>query len=121
MQRPTAAECSTGEVPWIEAAEQAHPPNQVGHFGVDNRRDTGRRLQQVKAKLAREPANRLFCEVVVQKDDEVALAGALDSVVGDPALRSALGDANRARCEQEFEEDLCLGRYVDAYAAAVGR
>lgn len=54
--------------------------------------------------------------LVVPREDVAALAGALDRLAGDAALRAELGAANRARCEAEFEAEACLGRYAEVYA-----
>lgn len=53
---------------------------------------------------------------VVARGDAAALAAALDAMVADAGLREQLGLANRQRCEQEFEQAACLGRYVELFA-----
>jgi glycosyltransferase involved in cell wall biosynthesis len=60
-------------------------------------------------------ANRPY---VVPRGDAAALAAALDALVGDAELRRRLGDANRARCEREYEAGTCYQRFLDVYRAA---
>jgi glycosyltransferase involved in cell wall biosynthesis len=57
------------------------------------------------------PANRPF--VVA---DEQGLADALGTLAADPELRAALGAANRARAQRDYDEKTM----VDAYAALYG-
>jgi glycosyltransferase involved in cell wall biosynthesis len=52
--------------------------------------------------------------------DALAFARSLDEAIGDAALRAELGAHNRARCEQEYEQSVCYGRFVELYEAAVG-
>lgn len=54
--------------------------------------------------------------LVVPKDDEAALAGAMRTLLADAALRRAAGGANRAKVEQEFDERVM----VIAYEALFG-
>jgi glycosyltransferase involved in cell wall biosynthesis len=57
-------------------------------------------------------ANRAL---VVPRDDPAALASALDRLVADVQLRRRLGDANRRRCEERYEQQECLARYARLY------
>ncbi len=63
------------------------------------------------------PAN---ARLVVPRGDAAALAGALDALVEDAALRAELGRANRARCEQSFDAEVCLARWVELFARCEG-
>jgi glycosyltransferase involved in cell wall biosynthesis len=58
------------------------------------------------AGMLAEP-NRRF----VVARDEAALAGALAALLADPALRQALGAANRARAEAEFDQERMFATY----------
>ncbi len=60
-------------------------------------------------------ANR---ELVVAPGDSAALAAALDRAVADRQLRETLGQQNRAKCAEQFEERRCLGRYIAMYEQA---
>ena len=53
--------------------------------------------------------------------DEAALAAALIKAGTDPALRSAVGAANRVRAVAEFGEEAMISAYRRTYAAALGR
>ncbi|MHC4512300.1 MAG: glycosyltransferase family 4 protein [Planctomycetota bacterium] len=53
--------------------------------------------------------------LIVPKDDTAALAAALDRVLDDPGLRRSLGDENRRRCQQEYDQEVCYRRYLDLY------
>ncbi len=57
------------------------------------------------------PENREF----VVPQDEAALAGALDRLLGDPALRARLGAANRARAEAEFDQERMFAAYAGLF------
>ncbi len=62
------------------------------------------------------PANRPYA---VERDD-AALAGALGALLGDPALRRALGEANRARAEAVYSEDAMVEAWAGLLGAARG-
>lgn len=70
----------------------------------------------VAAMVAQE--NRAW---IVAPGDEAGLAGALAQAAADPARRSAIGTANRARAQAEYAEATMLEAYRTAYAAALGR
>lgn len=70
----------------------------------------------VKAMLAQK--NRPF---VAPSGDEEALAANLARLAGDPALRGAVGDANRALAVAEYDERTMVDRYRAIYAGAMGR
>ena len=57
-------------------------------------------------------------ELVVGRD-EAEYARALDRLVGSPELRRAVGEANRRRCEAEYELETCLARYLTVYEASL--
>jgi glycosyltransferase involved in cell wall biosynthesis len=61
----------------------------------------------VAAMLAE--ANRRF----VTAREDAALAGALAALLGDPALCHALGRANRARAEAEYDQERMFSDYAD--------
>ncbi|PXW78965.1 glycosyltransferase involved in cell wall biosynthesis [Blastomonas natatoria] len=52
---------------------------------------------------------------------EAGLIDNLKRLADDPALRTALGNANRARAEAEFDERRMLERYAALYGRAMGR
>jgi glycosyltransferase involved in cell wall biosynthesis len=52
---------------------------------------------------------------------EAGLIDNLRRLAEDPALRTALGNANRAKAEAEFDERLMLERYAALYGRAIGR
>lgn len=52
---------------------------------------------------------------------EAGLVDCLKRLADDPALRTALGKANRAKAEAEFEERRMLERYAALYGRAMGR
>ncbi len=54
-------------------------------------------------------------DCIVPAADPVALAGALQRLVADAALRRRLGAANRARVEQRYEAGACFERFVRLY------
>ena len=53
--------------------------------------------------------------------DEAALAAALARLAGDPALRAALGEANRQRAEAEYGEAAMIAAYQRIYGEACGQ
>lgn len=63
------------------------------------------------------PDNR---PLIVQAEDEAAFALALDSLAERPDLRRAIGRANRARAEAEYEERRMIERYARLYGEAIG-
>jgi glycosyltransferase involved in cell wall biosynthesis len=58
------------------------------------------------------PENRAF---IAPPDEPLALAVALDALVDDAGKRRAIGAANRARCERDWELGACLARYAALY------
>jgi len=58
---------------------------------------------------------------IVPAADEAALGRALAALAGDPALRAAIGEANRGCAVAEYDEAVMVESYRAAYAAAVGR
>jgi glycosyltransferase involved in cell wall biosynthesis len=64
------------------------------------------------------PENAPF---IVTPGDEAGLAGALARLAADPALRRAVGAANRAKAQAEFDEARMIARYRALYATAMGR
>ncbi|HEX8192110.1 MAG TPA: glycosyltransferase [Allosphingosinicella sp.] len=64
------------------------------------------------------PDNR---PLLVARDDEAGFAAALDSLAARPDLRSALGRANRAKAEADYDEASMISRYAALYGAAIGR
>jgi glycosyltransferase involved in cell wall biosynthesis len=63
------------------------------------------------------PDNR---PLIVDPDDEAAFSAALDSLAERPDLRSALGEANRARVAAEYDERDMIRRYARLYGEAIG-
>jgi len=61
--------------------------------------------------------NRRF---VTPPGDEDALAGALAALAADPALRHAVGEANRRVAQAAFDEDAMLTAYREVYGQALG-
>jgi glycosyltransferase involved in cell wall biosynthesis len=63
---------------------------------------------------------RMVCEnnreFIVARDDEPALAAAIDRLLGDPARREGLGTMNRQRVITEYSQD----RMFSAYSAILG-
>jgi glycosyltransferase involved in cell wall biosynthesis len=59
--------------------------------------------------------------LVVQAGDEAAFSRALDSLAERPDLREAIGRANRARAEAEYEERGMIERYARLYGEAIGQ
>ena len=59
--------------------------------------------------------------LVVNREDEAALAAALDSLVERPDLRRAIGRANREKAAAEYDENGMIARYARLYGEAIGR
>lgn len=59
--------------------------------------------------------------LIVGRDDELALAAALDALVEAPGLRRAIGDANREKARAEHDEAAMIASYRALYGAAIGR
>lgn len=57
---------------------------------------------------------------IVRSGDEAALAGALGRLAGDPALRAAIGRANREKAVAEYDEPAMIAAYRDLYFGAAG-
>lgn len=74
------------------------------------------RVGDVEAMVAKD--NRRF---ITPAGDEPALSAALCELALDPPLRAAIGAANRARAEAEYDEGAMVASYRDVYAAALGR
>ncbi len=53
-------------------------------------------------------------QLLVEAQPE-AFAGILDRLVGCPTLRANLGEANRRRCEERYELEASLSRYLEVY------
>ena len=62
-------------------------------------------------------ANRPY---IVAPGDEAALATALEQLAQDPALRKALGTANRDRAQSRFDEAGMIAAYRALYAGVMG-
>ncbi len=58
---------------------------------------------------------------IVPPGDEAALSGALLALARDPALRRAIGEANRTRACAEFDEAGMIAAYRRIYAKAMRR
>ena len=58
---------------------------------------------------------------VVPARDPAALAGALEKLVSDPALRERMGLASRRRIEEEFSMDKMIERFSDWYETLMRR
>jgi len=74
------------------------------------------RVGDVEAMVAGE--NRRF---LTPPGDEAALADALATLAEDADLRTAIGQANRARAEAEYDEARMIAAYRNLYAGALGR
>lgn len=59
--------------------------------------------------------------LLAEPGSEAGLIENLRRLADDPALRTALGNANRAKAEAEFDERKMLGRYAALYGRAMGR
>jgi L-malate glycosyltransferase len=58
--------------------------------------------------------------LIVDPQDEAAFSLALDSLAERPDLRRAIGRANRARAEADYDEGRMIGRYARLYGEAIG-
>ena len=58
--------------------------------------------------------------LVVPARDAAALAGAMNTLAADPALRARMGAAARARAEAEFRQETMFARIEAVYARLVG-
>lgn len=74
------------------------------------------RVGDVEAMVA--GANRRF---LAPPGDETALADALAELAADAGLRAAVGAANRARAEADYDEAVMIAAYRNLYAGAMGR
>ncbi len=72
-------------------------------------------IDDVAAMVA--PANRRF---VVRSDDEAGWRAALETLAADAELRAQLGEANRQRARQCFDEAVMMRLYANLYGTAVG-
>ncbi len=68
-------------------------------------------------QIVAEP-NRPF---IVEPGNEAALADALERLAADPGLRKALGQANKARAQERFDESGMVEAYRALYAGVMGR
>src|SRR5260370_37436070 len=59
-------------------------------------------------------AENRFC---VTARDDAALAAGLTALVTQPALRRAIGAANRSRAEQEYGQEAMFAAYADLFGA----
>jgi glycosyltransferase involved in cell wall biosynthesis len=57
--------------------------------------------------------------ILVPVRDEASLAAALEKLVGDAALRQAMGRAGRARALALYDERVIVARQIDAIRAAL--
>lgn len=58
---------------------------------------------------------------VTPPGDEAALAWAMSELAGDEALRAAVGEANRACAEAQYDEDAMISAYAAVYGTAMGQ
>jgi glycosyltransferase involved in cell wall biosynthesis len=58
---------------------------------------------------------------VTPPGDEAALAWAMAELAGDEALRAAVGEANRACAEAQYDENTMISAYAEVYGTAMGR
>lgn len=58
---------------------------------------------------------------IVPRGDEAALAGAMERLVQDAALRRGIGEANRRRARADYDEKAMIAAYEAVYAGAMGR
>ena len=74
------------------------------------------RVGDVEAMVSGE--NRRF---ITPMGDDGALAAALCELAADPALRAAVGAANRTRAQAEYDEAAMVEAYRRTYAGALGQ
>jgi glycosyltransferase involved in cell wall biosynthesis len=59
--------------------------------------------------------------LIVAREDEAALAAALDSLAERPDLRRAIGRANRQKAAADYDETKMIAAYARIYGEAIGR
>jgi glycosyltransferase involved in cell wall biosynthesis len=59
--------------------------------------------------------------LIVAREDEAALAAALDSLAARPDLRRAIGRANREKAAADYDEARMIAAYARVYGEAIGR
>ncbi len=59
--------------------------------------------------------------LIVAVEDEAAFAAALDSLAEQPALRRAIGAANREKARADYDEKKMIAAYAKLYGEAIGR
>ena len=59
--------------------------------------------------------------LLVPPDNVGAVVGALDRILGDPALGRRMGRAGRQRVDDYFAMDKYIGRVLDVYRKAIDR
>ncbi len=69
------------------------------------------------AEMVSEP-NRAF---ITPPGDDAALGNAIAALAADDAQRRRIGDANRIRAREDFDESVMASRYAALYARAMGR
>jgi len=74
------------------------------------------RVGDIAAMVASENVPHL-----TEPGNEAELGCALAALAVDPAARAAIGQANRARAEAEYDEGVMLKAYDRLYAGAMGR
>lgn len=58
---------------------------------------------------------------ITEHPGEVRLRDAMQALIADPALRTAVGEANRRKAQAEYDEKLMIARYAALYEAAMRR
>ncbi len=59
--------------------------------------------------------------LIVDPDDEAALAASLDSLAERPDLRRAIGRANREKAAADYDETKMIAAYARLYGEAIGK
>ena len=59
--------------------------------------------------------------LITRPGDEEALAAALQTLAADPQLRASIGQANKARAQEHFDESVMVAEYRALYAGVMGR
>ena len=59
--------------------------------------------------------------LITRPGDEEALAAALQTLAADPQLRASIGQANKARAQEHFDESVMVAQYRALYAGVMGR